>query len=68
MTAVRMAGLLAEVVAERGLTQRQFAAYVGSSPKHVCQVFNGQETAHHKTLDRWADALRVRFVVELEDA
>ena len=68
MSAVRMASLLAEAVALRGLSQRQFATLVGASPKHVCRVFNGQETAHTKTLDKWAEALRVRFVIELEDA
>lgn len=68
MTAVRMAGLLAEAAASRGLSQRQFADLVGCSTKHVNLVFNGRVTAHSETLDDWAAALRVRFVVELEAA
>ncbi len=63
-----MASLLAEQAQRSGLNQRQFATLVGCSPKHVNLVFNGKVTALPSTLDRWASALRVRFVIELEDA
>lgn len=65
MTAVRMAGLIAEQVTMRRWSQRQFADLVGASTKHVCLVFNGRVTAHPDTLDRWAMAMGMRFEVEL---
>lgn len=65
MTAVRMAGLLAERVDALGMNQRQFADLVGASAKHVNLVFNGKVTALPNTLDRWASALHVSFDVRL---
>ena len=62
-----MAGLLAEQIATRGMTQRQFADLIGASTKHINLVLNGRTGARIDTLEQWARDLGMEFIVTLEE-
>ena len=62
----KMAALIAEALAEDGLTQAEFARRVGVSEKHMSQVLTGKTVGRNAALDYWAFALGRRFVVRLE--
>jgi transcriptional regulator with XRE-family HTH domain len=61
-----MAELIRETLAAEGITQAAFCRRVGVSAKHLNQVLSGNADARPATLDYWAFALGMRFVVALE--
>lgn len=64
-----MADLIADAIAEAGLTQAEFARRVGATPKHVNRVLTSQANfASMETLDYWAFILGRRWVVQLVHA
>lgn len=64
-TTRKMATLLAGVVRQSGLTQKAFAAAVGTSEKHLSRVLSGQCAADPATLDEWVAAFGRTFTVKL---
>jgi transcriptional regulator with XRE-family HTH domain len=60
-----MARLIADALAEDGLSQSEFARMAGVSAKHLNQVLNGKAAAAPAQLDYWAFLLGREWHIEL---
>lgn len=66
LTALTMGTLIGAALIEDDISQAEFCRRVGTSPKHLNQVVNGNATASYGQLDYWAFALGRRWSVALE--